>query len=326
LRPDKTFGLSESLHALLTWGPEVEFVENNSKEPVRVLDVVLGLKCHPSRTHYDLLFYVDADGFVRSRSSKTSSLSSIQAQESHYDQAMATFGQLGLSLDQSIRVQGRTLSTTLSEPFNTILQRFELGADEPEWTILSIAYYLPPAKSWTNRWGTSFSMDDLAAELLKRPYGQGTCSGTHTLFTICTLLRVDENHSILTNKSRQAITDRLRDVKRRLEEYQLPNGAWSDTWATNGYPVGPRDYNDYPSYCERLRVVTGHHLEWIAIAPLELRPSEQCLLRALNWCFEDLRMLPSIDERPARCPPTHTMLAVYRNFFPERILGSWLKQ
>src|SRR5207302_3298465 len=97
--------------------------------------------------------------------------------ELHRDQTLAAFAELGLPL--SFTLQGDGGTGTLRDVLDDSLANFHLGQKELAWTALAYALYLPPVKSWINRYGERFGFDQLVSEMLDRPLDAESCGGTH---------------------------------------------------------------------------------------------------------------------------------------------------
>jgi hypothetical protein len=299
------------IHALHLWGPDLRFGETPSGKSVRVLDVFLGLQPNPYDPSWKGVFYAESDGLIHAHGANV-----YPKGEAHFDQAIAELGQLGITLDHPIAGDGLPKSATLRDAFESVLLRFSPGLWQPEWTVMAIAAYLPPASKWTNRWGAQFTLSDLARELFKKNMGDGPCFGGHTLFAMCYLLRVDEQDRVLDDETRQRITEYLLNARERLETNQLPSGVWTPDWASAN-PTNARD-SAKEDLTSDLLLATGHHLEWISVAPPQFRPKKETIQRAVDWCCRTLTALEgSLDLKSLRCPMTHALLSVNRYYFPD---------
>src|SRR6185437_11410072 len=120
--------------------------------------------------------------------------------ESHRDQGLACLAQLGLPLSHPLQVDG--LPYALKDVLQDSLANFDMHQKELEWTGMAYALYLPPLRQWRNRFGQSFSFDDLTEELLGRSLLHSPCGGSHRLILLTTLHRLDKQHPILSAKVR----------------------------------------------------------------------------------------------------------------------------
>jgi hypothetical protein len=71
-------------------------------------------------------------------------------------------------------------------------------------------------------------------------------------------------------------------------------------------------------------LVTGHQLEWLALAPEEVQPPRENIVRAGQWLAKTLLELDQKDLEAAYGPYTHAAraLALWRNQDPYQ---AWLK-
>lgn len=106
----------------------------------------------------------------------------------------------------------------------------------------------------------------------------GSCAGGHRLYTLAAMLRSDSDGQKLSAQVREQMTACLRSSADRLCRSQLSNGDWNQDWAASE-----------PSELARLGLlerfdhqvlVTGHHMEWMAIVPPELRCPDDVRVRA----------------------------------------------
>jgi hypothetical protein len=98
-------------------------------------------------------------------------------------------------------------------------------------------------------------------------------------------LRIDEDESFLSTPASIAIRAAMADASACLERSQQPDGAWSLDWALTGGQS--RNESLINEAIGRVRV-TGHHLEWIAVAPVELRPSAKAVRQAIQFLLTTL--------------------------------------
>jgi hypothetical protein len=82
---------------------------------------------------------------------------------------------------------------------------------------------------------------------------------------------------------------RLGEVIRLLEDRQESDGGWPADWAGVGRMDPSLGWEGIPA--TRIRV-TGHHLEWIAVAPKELRPSDASVSKAIRFLQETMSRTP----------------------------------
>lgn len=185
----------------------------------------------------------------------------------------------------------------------------------------ALAYWHPPQRTWRDQFDTEHSFDELLSRLLETALGKGACGGTHVPYAVVAILRVDEQYPILSPEPRQKARQWLAKLARLLEDRWSMAGGWTRTWA------GPVDkqfiFGD--DLLDRI-TVTGHHLEWMALAPPELRVSDACLRRAAAGLRADVDALRPLQHRAFKSllPVSHgaRALSLLRGENPFRL---WLK-
>jgi hypothetical protein len=184
----------------------------------------------------------------------------------------------------------------------------------------ALAYWHPPERTWQNRIGDTYSFDDLVVRLLDRPFGKGSCGGCHVPYAVVVILRADEQHPLLSPAVRKQAQDWLHILSTRLESCQTVSGAWDAGWGQTGVMWGD-------DVLDRI-TVTGHHLEWIALAPDDLRPARESVARAVIALRRDVEALLPLPYRSFKTllPVSHAAraLALCRNEDPyEAWLAYW---
>ena len=177
--------VSYLLHHILNWGVDARFTIDTSAVSGRtMLEILTDGRADPLYGPKAPLLYRAHDG--RPRLARFGEPGS----EGHPYQVLATFAALGLPSSQ--RIQSGTNSTTIAQLLEAVRSDFHLQG-EIEWTTICLACYAPARRSWTNRWGRTFDFDIIANQFLTRPPGEGACAGTHTLYALTMLLRVQRN-------------------------------------------------------------------------------------------------------------------------------------
>src|SRR5690606_10552211 len=83
-------------------------------------------------------------------------------------------------------------------------------------------------------------------------------------------------------------------VRDRLLESQFEDGRWPPDWSRGAEAVtDPGDGDMYQTV-----IATGHHLEWLTIAPEELHPPRERVIRAARWIIDNT--LSRSDEEISR--------------------------
>jgi len=147
------------------------------------------------------------------------------SQEWHYDQTLGCLAGLGIPLSLPIRIGGAEYC--LREALRDSLASFELRQGELEWTVVAYASYLPPYRSWVNKFGEPCSFDDLTEALLGRDFTKGSCSGCHIVEAMIKLLRVNrEVAEVLSPEVSARLAARLGEVVRVVLSRQEADGSW----------------------------------------------------------------------------------------------------
>lgn len=200
------------------------------------------------------------------------------ATASHVDHTLATLAEVGTPLDFVIHTADG--ASSLREVLEQALLDFRLNQLEYEWTALAAALYATSNQAWFSQELERITFDRLAERLMRQQLDQGVCFGNHRLYTLAILLRVDKFHAIFEDgATRQRIIDHLSDVTARLIASQSPEGYWDQNWHNAGEAIPESKFQPLT----RQLLATGHALEWWAMAPAEVLPPREVLIRAGQW-------------------------------------------
>jgi hypothetical protein len=239
--------------------------------------------------------------------------------ESHYGKITMLMGLTNIPLSSPVTSSSGNVGS-LADILQDTVMNFHWG-QELEFIGCSLAFWLPPENTWTNQFDETFTFDDLMERLLEQPLGKGCCGGCHVPYTVVTLLRVDAEHSpILSKKTRGLAEQWLKKVVATLEQNQLPDGGWERDWGKTGQDG--LVYDD--QVLDRITIV-GHHLEWIAMAPEEFRPSQKFIQDAVVSVTKQIDLLPPLYIRSFKtvlpCSHAAKAMCLMRNVDSFRI---WL--
>ncbi|MBD3672502.1 MAG: hypothetical protein HUJ26_03150 [Planctomycetaceae bacterium] len=278
-------------HALRMWGPYANFRDPESLSGVEMLEILL-----------------DERSFRRNQGESAAALLEpgkygllVKVQEgsstsSHVDHTLAGLGEIGIPLDYPIILNDGEFS--VSEMLRSALENFSLNQAEYEWSALAFAEYFEPTDGWYSQEGQRITFDNLAQRLMRQRLAQGVCRGNHRLHTLVMFLRIDEVKPLLSPEVRQEVIDHLRDVTDRLMATQSSEGFWSDQWPGTEIE-GMTELSEearLPIQTDRF-LVTGHTLEWWALAPSELQPPREVVVRAADWLSSQiLKLTPQALE------------------------------
>jgi hypothetical protein len=172
-------------------------------------------------------------------------------------------------------------------------------------------YYLPPARAWVNRFGESYSFDDLARGLMDQPLEKTSCAGTHNVFTLVLLARLDREHPVLPPAARQRLDDWLKGCVRVVRRRQHPDGSWPIDWVLElssgsgwrGWFLDDRDR-------KYLLLTTSHLAELLLYLPPDLRAPPDVVRRAGEWLRQELRRATRGEVLEGFCPYSHAACVV----------------
>jgi hypothetical protein len=194
---------------------------------------------------------------------------------------------------------------TLQDVFAQSMEDYN-GNDIPEFSAVAYAYYLTPKRAFKNRFGQRIDFDTLMKSLTDVPPGNATCYGTHVCYAIACMLRANARHIILSDAMASRGRDYLRGAGRLLTMAQHPDGAWRADWsegtACNRPATADRLWGDDV-------LVTGHHLEWLAIATDDSVPVSS-LQAAISFLIDALRFDSDSDIRRGYLPASHAARAL----------------
>jgi hypothetical protein len=220
----------------------------------------------------------------------------ITAREYHRDQALAVFAEMGLSLSTPFLVGGETLP--LRDLLVDSIANYSSRQEELDWTALAYALYLPPITSWQNKYGETFTFDDMTDTLLNRPLNSGSCSGSHLAWAMIAIARVDqESTPILSDPVRKRLWARLRQIVRAAQETQGAEGTWGTDWSLALLPTEAANHglSDHHTLAHEL-LVTSHIAEWCMHLPQELTVPDEVVQRAGRWLFRQWRRVGDSDH------------------------------
>jgi len=230
--------------------------------------------------------------------------------ENHRDICLATFAELGLPLTTPMTAPDGAFS--LRELLRDSVENFDIKQEELPWAAVAYALYLRPQRGWTNRYGESFTFDDLANALMRVPLRRASCGGTHLLYALTVVWRVDSSTACLSESVREALADSLRQRVQAAVESLHKTGYWTLDWhataekESEATRVPPEDTPG-----SRL-LATGHLLEWLELLPVELQPSADVYRRAARWLCAMVGEGFRVADPDRFCPPVHAVCAVRR--------------
>lgn len=230
-----------------------------------------------------------------------------RSDESHRDQTLAVLGHLGLPSDTQITLGNEV--GTIREAIHDSIATFDLSIEELEWSALTYALYLPPAKSWENRFGKRFTFDMLVDALRSKSFRKASCGGSHLLSSLTMILRSDQQCTILSEKCRHGLVEFLASACTTAVATQRDDGSWSINWHRR-IVTKPELSLARDNALERL-IATGHIAEWMLYLPKALQPPEEVYRKAALWLASELRRVAEMQAE-LFCPFTHGLVVVQR--------------
>jgi len=305
-------------HALRAWGCDIDFNNEELISGPQMTDYLLDTGAYVASwgSEHDPILQPNGEGiYVRWASDQSASV--------HHDHMLASLAEAGVTLDRPVYTPAR--KTTLHEIFAEALRDFRLDERETEWSVMSFASYLAPQKtaSWRNSQGRQISFDMLATRLLRSHKKKGVCLGIHRVYSLMMLIRLDDQYGDLISEStREDIYSFLSDVRELIIAAQYENGSWPPNWPDGAEAQANEDAEEK---VYRRVISTGHHLEWLAIAPEELHPPRESIIKAAKWVVQNVRDTPQdvIDTNYTFYSHVGNALALWRKTSPADFWSDW---
>ena len=301
-------------HALRCWGVNVEFADErfiSGNEMRRLLTDHEAFKSAWGEKTRPLLQLKEHGVSVRTQQGDSTA--------SHVDHTLATLAEVGTPLDFPIRLAGS--GATLRDVLNQAVSSFEINQHEYEWTVLALALYVQDGRPWFTREGDRIDFDRLAHRIIRQRYGQGVCYGNHRLYSLTTLLRVDESKKLLSPSVRQDVIDHLSKATKLLVANQNEEGFWDRNWYDLKVEAKDEDMALGGPLARRI-LATGHALEWWAMVPQQnqsqLQPDRDVVVKAAQWLVREIEQMDekAIDANYTFLSHAGRALALWRGTVP----------
>ncbi len=306
-------------HALRAWGSEVEFRDSELISGPQLADYLLNAGEHAASWGPDSTpILVPADRGVSIRWGGDYSASV------HHDHLLASLAEAGVDLDEPVFTTNRR--ATMQDIFSEALRDFRLDERETEWSTIGFALYLAPQRtnSWHNSQGRHITFDLLAARLMRCHRNKGVCLGTHRVYSLMALLRLNQDYgnSLISDHTIAAVMKFLEETRDLMIASQDEDGSWPPNWHEGEHAS---DNVDPEEQLHRRVIATGHHLEWLAIAPKSLHPPHDSIVRAAGWIIRNVRKTPQdvVDSKYTFYSHVGNALALWRKTTPA---GFWKDQ
>ena len=224
--------------------------------------------------------------------------------ENHRDICLATFAELGLPLSTPMTTEDASFS--LADLLRDSVDNFDIQQKELPWTAVAYAIYLHQ-REWSNRYGESFTLDDVADTLMSTPFEDVSCAGTHLLYAMTVLLRARAKG--LSEPVRYELSQYLRRQADAAIRSQADDGSWDLNWHTSPEDESPDALRSASTVQSDILLVTGHLLEWLELLPEEMQPPPEVYLKAARRLCKSLASTSDISLSNF-CPVVHAQLAV----------------
>lgn len=311
--------LADVDHALRCWGPDATFAD-----PEFVSGADLRALLTDTRRFAELYGPQQTPAMYDTPFGVCCRVKEGIATTSHADHTLACLAEVGTPLSHPIVTPTR--QTTLRALVEQSLHDFHPGQIEYEWSAKTFSLFVPPSTRWPSTESQTLSFDLLADRMMREPLPRGVCYGMHRLYGLMVYLRVDEQTPILSPGMRNQVVRFLKDANRRLAANQHPDGFWNGDWPFA--PAASREPTKAVGDQLYFRiVVTGHALEYWALAPQELQPRRAVLVAAANWIVHTIDTISEQQLRANFSFLSHAVraLALYRGREPYEALR-WLTE
>lgn len=235
----------------------------------------------------------------------------------HHDHLLASLAEAGVSLDRPVYTTNR--EATMEDVLSEALRDFRLDERETEWSTLAFALYLAPQRTseWHNAQGRRISFDLMAKRLMRADRSRGVCLGTHRVYSLMALLRLNKafDSELISPLMDKTIFLFLQETRDLVLASQASDGSWPPNW----YDGKDAQVKGNPEAKLHRRVIaTGHQLEWLAIAPESLQPPRGKIRKAADWLIKNVNKTPQevIDANYTFYSHVGNALALWRGTTP----------
>ncbi|MDA1013279.1 MAG: hypothetical protein O3A00_02375 [Planctomycetota bacterium] len=245
----------------------------------------------------------------------------------HHDHWLACLTEAGIDRHHRVTTQTR-MDMTIDDVIQEALRDFKLDEREVEWSVMAFGFWLvsdedgKTVRTWKTNTGRELSFDLLAKRLIRGHKQYGVCTGTHRVYSAMVLIRLDDTYKILSESVRAELWQYLEKTRDLIEVCQFADGHWPYNWWDGKESLD----SPLPPVNSQVVIATGHHLEWLSIAPLELHPfqgSEQgreMIRKAAKWLIANVKSQSDADMLRQYTFYSHVgnALALWRKTRPEK--------
>ncbi|WP_010582321.1 hypothetical protein [Schlesneria paludicola] len=237
----------------------------------------------------------------------------------HHDHWLACLTEAGVSLHEPVFTPHARKQ--VADVLQEALRDFRLDETEVEWSAMAFGFWIAPQREWMTRTGRTVSFDMLAERLMRGHKRFGVCAGTHRLYSLMVLIRLDDDFDILSDDMREQGMNHLRSVRDLITVSQFEDGHWPTNWSEGADAL----LNPVDDPLFKKVIATGHHLEWLAIAPTELHPPRDLILKAADWVIKTTAAQSDQDiaDRYTFFSHVGNALALWRQTHPADFWMKW---
>jgi hypothetical protein len=239
--------------------------------------------------------------------------------QAHAGQLLRELARHGLPLVERLRTNRGDFQ--IKDLVRDVMANLSLSDAELEWNSIALILYLPPQNSWVSKFGNHNAFSDLAEELMRRTANRERrpCYGIHCLEALALFLKVDERHHVLSPHCKTSIHDHLSRYAAHLCDTQDSDGSWPAAWPPNKATYASPDSPEP----ERLNIhdrvhVTGHHVEWMLLLPVDLLPPDEVFANAAHFLLRALLSAGDKDLLANYCPYSHAACSLRLMMAKER--------
>ncbi len=240
---------------------------------------------------------------------------------SHVDHLLGTLAEIGIPLSYPVRTPSG--NDQVAGILQNAVRNFRLNQREYEWTVLAAAFYAQDGSPWYTVEGQEVDFNVMAKRIMRQTQPLGVCYGQHRLYTLTMLLRIDDqtqnsvtdsSKHMLTAETRKDVLAHLQGMTQRLFHSQSSAGYWDGNWPDATKPVPDPDTDPL----SRRILATGHVLEWWAMAPKELHPPRETIVKASQWLTKEIVAMDAhkVEKNFTFLSHAGRALALWRNCFP----------
>lgn len=301
-------------HALRCWGQEATFEDPaclSGAEMVAMLTDQNAYAAHWGTDALPLLVKGEFGPGFRTQEGESSA--------SHVDHTLGTLAEIGISLDYPIIVKDQEAPLTVKQLLTAAMLDFRLNQKEYEWTTVAAASYATGPTQWLSQDGEHITFDMLADRLMRQDWVDGVCYGNHRLYALAMLLQFDDQAQLFREAdTRSKVIAHLSQATARLVKSQSAEGYWDENWEDATRPAKEMEAGG-PTM--RRILATGHALEWWAIAPAEVLPPREVVVRGAQWLVVEIEQMEpeSVVKNYTFLTHVGRALCLWRGKFPHEL-------